>query len=105
MDRVLEKLREHASPTPSRWREVAEYRQANLDWLKEAREIAIKILSKMRIDGITRGQLAEMTGINPDCISQVLKGKEKVSAETVEKIENALEINLITQEYSDRLIY
>ncbi len=90
MDRVLEKLREHSSPSPSRWREKAEYRQANMGWLKESRITAIKILSKMRVKGITRDQLSKMTGISEDLISKVLQGKYQISEETVMQIEAAL---------------
>lgn len=88
----MEKLREHSSPTASRWREKAEYRQANLGWLKESRRIAIEILSKMRVQGITRKQLSEMTGISDEALSRILRGKDKVNEETVRQIETALEM-------------
>lgn len=90
----MEKLREHKSSNPSRWKEEAEYRQANLSRLKESRSIAIKILSKMRFDGISRIQLSDMTGLNLDMISAVLKGKGQADPEAVEKMENALAISL-----------
>lgn len=90
MDRVLEKLREHRSEQPSRWREVAEDRQSNLYWLKESRKIAIGLLSKMRNDSISRAELSRLTGINIDVLSTILKGKERVSEENLLKIEKVL---------------
>lgn len=40
-------LREHASPTPSHWREEAEYRIANKSWLRYSQKIAMQMLDKM----------------------------------------------------------
>lgn len=95
MDKVLEKLRELKSPTPSKWKEEAENRQANMSRLKESRGVAIKILSKMRFEGISRTQLSDMTGLNLDMISAVLKGKGQANPDAVVKIENALAISLV----------
>ena len=78
------KLREHASPTPSHWREEAEYRIANKSWLRYSQKIAMQMLDKMEQMKITQKQLAEY-------ISKILKGKENLSLETLTKIENALE--------------
>ena len=45
MDKVLEKLKQHQSEIPSKWREEAEFRSANKSWLKGSPKIAVKILS------------------------------------------------------------
>ena len=42
MEDIVSKLREHASPTPSRWREEAEYRIANKSWLHYSQKIAMQ---------------------------------------------------------------
>lgn len=68
-----------------------------MNQLKESRSIAIKILSKMRFDGIGRIQLSDMTGLNLDMISAVLKGKGQADPKAVEKIENALAISLANE--------
>ena len=44
MVEVLEKLKQHQSETPSKWREEAEYRHANKSWLQRSQKIAVKIL-------------------------------------------------------------
>lgn len=85
------KLREHASSTPSRWREEAEYRIVNKSWLRYSQKIAMQMLDKMEQMKITQKQLAERMNCSQQYISKILKGKENLSLETLTKIENALE--------------
>ena len=59
MDKTLDKLRQHQSATPSRWREEAEKRRSNKEWLRYSQYIAMRMLDKMEADGITQKQLAE----------------------------------------------
>lgn len=92
------KLREHASPTPSRWREEAEYRIANKSWLRYSQKIAMQMLDKMEQMKITQKQLAERMNCSQQYISKILKGKENLSLETLTKIENALDIQILTPE-------
>lgn len=95
---IVAKLREHASPTPSKWREEAEYRRANRAWLRYSQYIALLMLNKMDELGINQKQLAEMMNCSQQYISKVLKGHENLSLETLTKIENALDISIIKDE-------
>ncbi|MBD5298677.1 MAG: helix-turn-helix transcriptional regulator [Bacteroides sp.] len=95
MDRVTERLRQYQSPTPSKWREEAEERQANSSWLKHSRKIALKMLGKMNDEGITQSQLAERMGCKQQQISKILKGRENLTLETLSRIEGALDIRLL----------
>ena len=47
MNQIINKLEAHESKTPSRWREAAEYRQANKSWLRHSQRIAMLMLDKM----------------------------------------------------------
>lgn len=94
MDRILVKLRQHSSSTPSRWREVSENRQANLSWLKQSREIAIRLLSVMRHNEMTQTDLSNITGLDENCIQRLLRGKDKVEAEILSTLEKTLSIDL-----------
>lgn len=98
MEDVVSKLRAHASPTPSRWREEAEYRIANKSWLRYSQKIAMQMLDKMEQLKITQKQLAEKMNCSQQYISKILKGKENLSLETLTKIENALDIQILTPE-------
>lgn len=95
MDKVIEFLKAHESPTPSRWREEAEWRRANREWLRYSQYIAIRMLSRMDELHITQTILAEKMGCSQQYISKVLKGKENLSLETISKIESALDIDLV----------
>lgn len=63
---VIEKLKEHASPTPSHWKEEAEYRLANKSWLRYSQKIALLMLDKMEQEGITEKQKGCSDGECPE---------------------------------------
>ena len=98
MKTVVEKLKERASTTPSKWREETEYRRANKTWLRYSQHIALLMLDKMDMLGMNRKQLAEKMNCSPQYISKVLKGRENLSLETLSKIEMALGISIIKEE-------
>lgn len=98
MKTVVEKLKERASTTPSKWREEAECRCANKTWLRYSQHIALLMLDKMDMLGMNRKQLAEKMNCSLQYISKVLKGHENLSLETLSKIEMALGISIIKEE-------
>ena len=83
MKEVIARLKEHQSPTPSKWRERAEWRQQNKSWLRHSQRIAVKMLEKMDELGLTQKQLAELMGCSQQYVSKVLKGQENLSLETM----------------------
>lgn len=95
MDKVLEYLHSHQSMTPSRWRDDAEWRRENRGWLRYSQYIAIKMMSRMDELHMTQASLAEQMGCSQQYVSKVLKGKENLSLESIWKIENALDIDLV----------
>ena len=95
MSTIEEKLREHAPETPSKWREKADWRQKNKSWLRYSQQIAIKMLEKMNELGLTQKALAERMNCSQQYISKVLRGQENLSIETICKIEEALDIELL----------
>lgn len=56
------------------------------------------MLNKMEQMKITQKQLAERMNCSQQYISKILKGKENLSLETLTKIENALDIQILTPE-------
>lgn len=98
MRTIVERLKEHASPTPSKWREALEYRQENKIWLRYSQRIAMLMLDKMEEIGMNQKQLAEKMSCSQQYISKVLQGRENLSLETLAKIENALGISIIKEE-------
>lgn len=95
MESIVERLRQHKTPTSGRWREAAEARRANREWLRHSRSIAISMHEKMREEGLTQTELAERIGCNQQYVSKLLKGSENLTLETITKIESALEIQIL----------
>lgn len=96
MKNVCNELKKHSSLTPSKWRECAEYRIANKSWLQYSQRVAMMMLDKMEIGGINQKELARRMGCSQQYISKILKGKENLSIETLLKIEDALQITVMT---------
>lgn len=97
MNNIVQKLNEHKSSTPSRWREEAEFRVTNKSWLRYSQHIAMMMLDKMEELHITQKLLAERMGCSQQYVSKILKGRENLSIETLCKIEDALQITLLPQ--------
>ena len=95
MDKVINYLKAHQSSTPSHWREEAEWRRANKNWLRYSQFIAIRMLSRMDELHLTQAVLAEKMQCSQQYVSKILKGKENLSLETISKIESALDMDLI----------
>ena len=93
--KTLEFLEAHKSETPSTWREEAEWRHENASWLRHSQQIAVKVLLRMKELHLTQTALAERMNCTQQYVSKILKGKENLSLETMTRLEDALEINLI----------
>ncbi len=96
--KTLDYLEAHQSPTPSTWREEAEWRRDNWSWLQHSQKIAVKVLLRMKQEGLTQKALAERMNCTQQYISKILKGKENMSLDTLSKLEDALGISLIYDE-------
>ncbi len=99
-EKALERLRQHAETIHSDWRECAEWRRENRDWISRSQEIALRMLNSMDKLHLTQRALAERMGCSQQYISKVLKGQENLSLETLVKIENALGIELLVQTHN-----
>lgn len=100
MSEIVKKLEQHQSAAPSRWREAAQARKANKEWLRYSQKIAMRMLDKMEEQDITQKQLAERMGCSQQYVSKILKGCENLSLETLSKIESALNITIMQTEFA-----
>lgn len=89
-----ERLKQFASPTPSRWRENAEARLANQETRRKARKVAMNMLNAMESKGINEVALSTLLGISCNELMPILKGHEFLSASMAQAIETALNISL-----------
>ena len=95
MSRAIEFLEAHQSPTPSRWREDAQWRRDNEYWLKYSRYITLRVMRAMDEQSVTQVELAKRMGCTQQYVSNLLKGSSNMTLETIARLENALNIDLI----------
>ena len=92
---IRDKISKFIVNEPSNWMDQVEYYEKNKAWLDKSAEIAVRILSMLRKLSLSQKNLAEMTGVSPQYINRVVKGRENLSLETICKMERALGINLV----------
>lgn len=95
MSKATEFLYDHQSATPSKWREAAEWRRKNENWLKYSRVITMKTMQAMDKQSVTQSILAQRMGCSQQYVSNLLKGSSNMTLETISRIETALNIDLI----------
>lgn len=99
---VLSELNAHISEMPSKWREKAEWRNVNKSWLRYSQRIAMMMLDKMEELGLTQKSVAERMGCSQQYVSRVLKGTENLSIETISKIEEVLDLEILEPVFVSR---
>ena len=93
---TLAKLQQISVPAPSDWREKAQWRKENRDWLRKSGKIAVAILDAIdATPGMNQKVLAEKMGVSQQYISKIVKGQENLSLQTVCKLESALGVTLV----------
>lgn len=76
------------------WQKEATEARDSWGWMKYSMQIALKVRSKMKADGITQCVLASKLGCTQQYVSLILKGKENLTLETIAKLESVLQIPL-----------
>lgn len=79
-----------------RWVKAVEDRKENRIWLKHSGNIARRVLSAIEdIEGMNQRKLADIMGVTPQQISKIVKGQENFTLETIAKLSQALNVELI----------
>ena len=93
---TLEKLKRISEPAPSDWREKAQWRKDNRDWLRKSGRIAVAVLEAIDANpDMSQAKLAEKMGVTKQYISKIVKGQENLSLQTICNLESALGITLV----------
>ena len=98
MERAIEIVKKNQIESNQWQKEAAEARES-WGWMKYSMQIALKVRSIMKSDGITQCALAAKLGCTQQYVSLILKGKENLPLETIAKLESALQIDLWGQSY------
>lgn len=77
------------------WVSKARWSRVNRDWLRKSAAISIRILFRLKEQGRTQKELADVLGITPQQVNKFAKGQENLTLETICKLENALGVPLI----------
>jgi len=95
MSKATEFLKVHEAPASSHWREDAQWRKDNAHWLKYARQITLHVLQAMDDQSVTQQELARRMGCSQQYISNLLKGSQNMTLETLARLESALHIHIL----------
>lgn len=93
--KTLDYLESHQSKTPSKWRDEATWRRENKAWLRHSQRIAVKLLSFMKRENLTQNAMAERMNCTQQYVSKILRGTENLTLETLSKLEEAMQTQLI----------
>jgi transcriptional regulator with XRE-family HTH domain len=81
----------------SNYLQNAKFRIENKKWLSYSSNIALRVLAALEeSEEMTQKTLAEKVGVSPQYINKVLKGQENLSLQTIAKLSEALNMELIT---------
>ena len=93
-EKIVNKLEQFPSATPSRWREKAEERRESEAWRRESRRIALMMLDRLEALGMSQADLAARLGCTQQYVSRILKGHENLSLKTICKIDDVLGLGI-----------
>lgn len=80
----------------SNWFEKSDFRIDNKVWIKYSQKIAFKILIALREQNLSKNDIADKLGVSLHEVNNYVKGNENFTLQTISKLENALNINLIS---------
>lgn len=91
-----EKMRGIARSSTIKEMEMRQMRIENAEWLNTSAKIALNIRAVLRRLDISQVELAARMEVSPSQVTKILSGKENLGLKTIDKIENALGVSLIS---------
>lgn len=95
---LREKLNKIADDETSSWLEETSQELTEHGARKKSRQLALRVLQLLHLQGLTQTQLAERMQVSRQHISKIVRGQENFTFETIDKLEKALGVMLITIE-------
>lgn len=92
---TLEFLKANEHKSEKGFLEEAQYIRDNWSWLKYSYAVAVNVKARMEDLGWTQKQLSAALGCTQQHVSALLKGRVNMTLETLSKLEEALNFNLI----------
>ena len=91
-----DKMRSVARPSTDEEKAKRQARQENAVWLNTSAKIALNIRPILRRMGMSQSELAVKMNVSPSQVAKILSGKENLGLKTIDKIESALGVSLIS---------
>ena len=92
-DKELSVLEKHEVKTD--WREKAQWRRENRRWLRYSGFIALMVMNRLDELKLSQKELAEKMNCSPQYVSKLLKGSENLTLDTISKLEECLNLDLV----------
>jgi ribosome-binding protein aMBF1 (putative translation factor) len=92
---ILKKLESVTATDSGKWKERVARKANNPRALEKSRVIAINILSQLRKLGMSQKDLADKLQVTPQTVNSWVKGNSNFTIETIVRIEEILEVELI----------
>lgn len=93
IDKELSVLEKHEVRTE--WREKAEWRRENGRWLRYSGFIALTVMRRLEELKMSQKELAKKMNCSPQYVSKLLKGSENLTLDTISKLEECLDLDLV----------
>lgn len=93
--KAIEILESQQVGTASQWR------KDNGGWLSYSQHITLQVLRKMDEQGVTQVELAQRMGCTQQYVSNLLKGSSNMTLETIGRLENALNLDILKTALTD----
>ena len=77
------------------WREKAQWRRENRRWLRYSGFIALTVMHRLEELKMSQKELSEKMNCSPQYVSKLLKGSENLTLDTISKLEECLELDLV----------
>lgn len=92
---LQEKLNRLISNRPSEWKEEAAGRIAARRWKRNSYAVALCVMRILQDRKMNQSALANLMGVSQQQISKIISGEENLTLETIDKLEQALGVELI----------
>jgi ribosome-binding protein aMBF1 (putative translation factor) len=77
------------------WKEKAQWRRENRRWLRYSGFIALTVMNRLEEKKLSQKELAERMKCSPQYVSKLLKGSENLTLDTISKLEECLDLDLL----------
>jgi len=96
MSKNHEILKKIDSGRRSDWLETRAKKRSHKKARENARLVAIRVLTILRERNMSQTELAEKMGVSRQQVTKIVKGQENFTFETIDKLETALGVTLMT---------